>query len=140
MGSSVDILQIFVMWNSFCMKNGYSNHIPQELLNFLEVICRQNQAAFFISIFFRWYLQRLKPQEIRPNSKITPSNPLLRSRLYPLFHLIPPKVPSAWMLRFILRSAPWTQFRLFSTSLWSFVSSSLMRTIRFSLLLWHFSL
>ena len=36
------------------------------------------------------------------------------------------------MLRFILRSAPWTQFRLFSTSLWNFVSSSLIRTIRLS--------
>ena len=35
----------------------------------------------FLAIFFRWYLYRLKPQDISPNSRTTPSMPLLRSRL-----------------------------------------------------------
>ena len=40
----------------------------------------------------------------------------------------------------ISSNAPWTEFRLFNTSLWNCISSSFIRTTRFSLLLWHFSL
>ena len=29
MGSSVDILYAFVMWNSFCMKNAQANRTPK---------------------------------------------------------------------------------------------------------------
>ena len=139
MESSVHLLYILKLWKTFCSK-WVQQPQPKEFCNFLGIICGIIYAAFCIAIFFRWYLWRLKPQDIKPNSRITPSIPLRRRRLYPLFHLIPPKVPSAWMLLFIRSNAPWTLFKLFSTSLWNWVSSSLIRTTRFSLLLWHFSL
>lgn len=140
MGLSVEIYKgdCVIAW--FLLPKGHTNHTPWEMGFSQESFVDNSYAARCSAIFFRWYLCRLKPQDISPSSSITPSVPLRRSRLYPLFHLIPPKVPSAWMLRFILRRAPCTLFRLSRTSLWNFVSSSLIRTMRFSLLLWHFSL
>ena len=37
------------------------------------------QATFLVFCFRKWYLWRLKPQEIKPISKSRPSKPLLRA-------------------------------------------------------------
>ena len=134
MGSSVRLCAVLELWITFWQKIGITTTAPTKKL-FSGENCARIHAVFCSAIFLVWYLCRLKPQDIRPNSKITPSIPLRCSRLYPLFHLISPKTPSAWMLLFIRSKAPCTQLRLFRTSLWNCVSSSLMRTTRFSLLL-----
>lgn len=53
------------------------------------------QAASSVEYFFRWYLWRLKPQQIIPISKNIPFSPLRPARKYDLFHLIIPYAPSA---------------------------------------------
>ena len=69
-----------------------------------------------------------------PNSRKSDFSPRRRARIYDLFHLIVPKVPSDWILLFIRSSAPWMLFRLFRTSAWNCVSSSFRRVIRFAAL------
>ena len=59
MGSSVDFLGVFDVWNDLYEKNGYTNHTPKKFRNFLGnffVVPFKNQAAFCAAIRFRWYL------------------------------------------------------------------------------------
>ena len=84
MGSSVNFCYAFDLWKTFFGRNVYNNTPPRNCAiswGIFLPLSQGNHAAFCIAIFFRWYLQRLKPQDISPNSKITPSIPLRRSRL-----------------------------------------------------------
>ena len=51
MGSSVDILYAFAMWNSFCRKNAQTNHTPKN---------------FWIS--WGYTLDKIKPLFVSPSS------------------------------------------------------------------------
>ena len=59
MESSVDFCYVFCMWITFCIQKWTHQPHHQEIMEFLGVffiLLRNNQAAFCIAIFFRWYL------------------------------------------------------------------------------------
>lgn len=71
-------------------------------------------------------------------------SPLRNNLLYALSHFNTPKVPSDWILRFILKRAPCMDSRFCSTSWWIAVNSWFIRIVRFlcalgqhSCLCWH---
>ena len=76
-------------------------------------------ATFLFRFRLLWYLYRLKPQEIKVNSKRTALSPRRNSLLYDRSHFITPNVPSACMLLFIHSNAPWIDSGLLITS-WTF--------------------
>ena len=80
MGSSVSFYGIVGLWITFRSKMSTTT-TPPRILRFLGIVCGCIYAAFCSAILFVWYLCRLKPQDISPNSKITPSILLRRNRL-----------------------------------------------------------
>ena len=91
----------------------------------------ESYAASLLLFFLLWYLYRFWPIETRKTSRRTDFIPLRTILLYQRSFFIIPKVPSAWMDRFILSSAPWMLSRFSITSLCIPVSSSFMRTVLF---------
>ena len=89
------------------------------------------QAADFARCLLLWYLYRLCPIETRNISSLTVLIPLRTIRLYQRSFFMIPKVPSAWIDLFILRSEPWILSRFSITSSCMDVSSLLIRTVRF---------
>ena len=104
---------------------GHSSPFPQ------AADCFGTYAALRALICLLWYLQRLQPIETRKSSILTEFRLLRTIRRYCRSCFTIPKTPSAWIDRFIRRSAPWVLFRFSSTSRCMAVSSRFIRTVWF---------
>ena len=70
-------LTVTELWKTFWVQQTH----PRDFVEKSGLFSTHFYAAFCVALFFIWYLCKLKPQDMRPSSKITPFIRLRRSRL-----------------------------------------------------------
>ena len=120
------------------------------LWSWYRIHCRR--SLYFCAWMIRWYLNLAQNLKMFQNCLTMPHTTVptiwmdtalwVSCSAYLLYHrsfFMIPKVPSAWMDLFILRSAPWMLSRFSITSWCIAVSSRLIRTVRFLSVFLHCS-